>query len=64
MLVRQNGKFVVECNTCDEVLETNTGDFATAKELLDTERWSAHKVKDEWEHYCPRCKVGTKTAAR
>jgi hypothetical protein len=64
MMDRQNGKFVIECNTCDEVLETNTGDFTTARERLEAERWRARKVKDEWEHYCPRCSSGTRQAKR
>jgi hypothetical protein len=56
MMDRQGGKFVFECDGCTEVLETNTGNFATAKELLDAECWRARRVKDEYEHYCPKCK--------
>jgi hypothetical protein len=55
MMDRQKGKFVAECNVCGDVLETNTGDFATARECLDAERWKARKIKDDWEHYCPGC---------
>ena len=58
MLDRQHGKFVVECNRCDEVLETETGDFQRARDVMKENHWRAHfntKTQD-WDHFCPDCK--------
>jgi hypothetical protein len=58
MMDRQKGKFVIECETCDEVLETNTGDFNEARELMKAERWESVHDDDEntWVHFCPKCR--------
>jgi hypothetical protein len=55
MIDRQHGKFLVECDSCDEVLETGTGDFDEAREKLRQEGWKARKLAGVWLHGCPKC---------
>ena len=69
MLDRQKGNIVFECDGCDDVLDTGTSNFDAAVNLLNREEWRSKKTvrldapgsrpddkKDEWEHYCSRCK--------
>jgi len=55
MLDRQHGKFVFECDGCDEVLETDTGDFNEAREAMNLAGWQARKWGTVWIHSCPEC---------
>lgn len=56
MLDRQKGRFVFECDRCDEVLETDTSDFQLARDTMKAEGWRSRKnKKDEWDHFCPKC---------
>jgi hypothetical protein len=55
MIDRQHGKYLVECETCDEVLETGTGDFDEAREVMRHEGWKARRRGDAWLHGCPKC---------
>lgn len=55
MMDRQKGKIVFECDSCGETLYTETGDFYTAKEILDGEEWKTRKYESEWNHFCPKC---------
>jgi len=59
MIDRQGDKIVVECDTCDETITSNSNEewtefWARAKE----EGWRSRKVADEWMHGCsnPKCK--------
>ena len=61
MLDRQFGQFVVECDACGDTLETETKDFAEAREIMQREGW---KVRAEgqgrdavWFHGCSTCGV-------
>jgi hypothetical protein len=56
MLDRQKGNVVFQCDECGAVLDTNTSDFASARNLLKRERWVTEKDGDVWEHFCPDCK--------
>jgi hypothetical protein len=56
MLDRQHGKIVFECDSCNEVLETETSDFVEALMILKREEWDARKIGDLWIHICPECK--------
>lgn len=56
MIDIQRGKFLYECDGCEEVLETRESDFAMAREKFKEEEWAARLVKGKWEHYCKRCK--------
>jgi Fe2+ or Zn2+ uptake regulation protein len=56
MLDRQKGNIVFQCDECGEVLETNTNDFDSARNLLKRERWAVEKIDGEWEHYCSNCR--------
>ena len=46
MLDRQHGKIVFECDSCNEVLETETSDFVEALTILKREEWDARKISD------------------
>ena len=60
MLDRQNGGIImVECESCDAVLDTETADFEEARGLMRTEGWKVRKIASEWLHGCPRCGVPT-----
>lgn len=59
MIDRQGGKILVECDSCDEVLDTDTGEFAEALQRMRREDWSARKIAGEWLHGCPNCGVPT-----
>jgi hypothetical protein len=59
MIDRQRGKLVVECDSCDEVLHTDTGDFEVARELMNQDGWRVRKVAGEWLHGCAKCGVPT-----
>jgi uncharacterized C2H2 Zn-finger protein len=59
MIDRQGGKILVECDSCDEVLETDTADFAEARALMQREEWKVRKIAGEWLHGCPKCGVQT-----
>lgn len=55
MMDRQSGKILFECDSCDEVLNTETGDFDDARDQLNREGWRARKICDVWLHGCPDC---------
>jgi len=57
MLDRQHGKIVFECDSCNEVLETATGDFDDALAILKREEWKAQKIGQVWIHACPNCEI-------
>lgn len=55
MLDRQKGDIVFECDGCGEVLETGTGDFDAARNLMRREQWSSVRVGVTWQNFCPQC---------
>lgn len=58
MIDRQNGGILmIECDSCSEVLDTETKDFSEARNLMQREGWKVRKIADEWIHGCPRCGV-------
>lgn len=52
----RNGVFVCECDSCKDVLETNTRDFETAREVIQEANWSTEREEDGWTHSCPTCR--------
>jgi hypothetical protein len=56
MIDRQGGQILVECDSCDEVLETGTNEWSEAMAEMRREGWKARKVADEWVHACSQCK--------
>ena len=44
MLDRQYGMIVFECNSCNEVLKTETRDFDDALSIMKRKQWKAQKV--------------------
>lgn len=60
MIDRQNGGIImVECDSCDAVLDTQTKDFAEARGTMVREEWKVRKIADVWLHGCPKCGVPT-----
>ena len=55
MMTRIHGKIQFECEGCDEVLDTDTGDWDEAHEVFKQENWKSYKVGDIWYHNCAEC---------
>lgn len=58
MIDRQHGKIIIECDTCDETIESEK-DQEFAEFWTDAKRdgWKSKKIADEWVHGCPKCGV-------
>lgn len=58
MIDRQNGKVVIECDSCEEVFEGEPGEeFAVVWKAAKDDGWRTKKIGDEWVHGCERCGV-------
>ena len=58
MIDRQNGGIIyVECDSCNEVLDTETRDFDEARACMQRADWKVRKIGRDWIHGCPRCGV-------
>lgn len=55
MIERQSGELIVECDSCSEVLETETDDFSEALADMRAQSWTSKKIGGEWLHLCPAC---------
>lgn len=44
MIDRQGGKLLVECVSCDAVLDTETDDFNECREIMKREEWKVRKI--------------------
>lgn len=54
-LDRVEGQIVFYCDSCPEVLETETRDFDEARTIQHNARWKARRAGAGWEHSCPVC---------
>lgn len=59
MINRQHGKLVFECDSCSEIFEADTDDFAEAWAEAKREGWRSRKIANEWLHGCPTCGATT-----
>ena len=57
MLDRQKGLLVVECDTCGDVLDTETKDFDEARACMQRNGWKVRKIGRDWIHGCAGCGV-------
>ena len=58
MIDRQKGGIIiVECDSCDAVLDTETKDFDEAREVMRQQEWKVRKIGKDWLHGCPDCGV-------
>jgi hypothetical protein len=48
---------VFECDSCPEVLKTETRIFDDARAILKREEWKAQKIGNVWIHACPNCEI-------
>lgn len=55
MLDRQHNNLIFECDSCSEVLETETRDFSEALRLMRNAGWRAAKIGVDWVHTCAQC---------
>lgn len=55
MIERQSGFVIFHCDTCPEVLDTDTEDFDPAWAEAKEVGWRAYKEAGEWCHACPAC---------
>ena len=53
---REDGKIIIECDSCPEIHEGEPGDeFETVWSGAKREGFIARKVAGEWLHGCARC---------
>jgi hypothetical protein len=57
MMDRSHGKISFECESCSEVIDTETSDFNDAREKMKNAGWHARKFGEDWVHGCPDCGV-------
>ena len=57
MIDYQCGHVIFECDSCQEVLETEQACFSSAWNLAKRQRWRAKKLDEEWFHVCPSCQI-------
>lgn len=57
MIDRQHGHIVIECDSCDEVIETGESDFTEAWAKAKRDGWTSRKIANEWLHVCRKCGV-------
>ena len=57
MIDRSYGKLVFECDSCPEVLETDTADFSEAWDMARADGWKAKQIGVDWLHGCAKCGV-------
>jgi len=55
MIDKQAGAYVISCDSCDEVLETEAEDFDSAIQEMKEQGWKSVKTDRGWEHMCPQC---------
>lgn len=63
MLDKQKGDFIFLCDGCESAtIETGTGNFDAAINMMRREKWKSHKRDDdeEWKHFCPACQFRRK----
>lgn len=55
----QNGRYVFECDTCGNTLETGAREWGDAINALRDGGWTAVPTDDslqDWQHRCPDCR--------
>jgi hypothetical protein len=55
MLEREKGEIIWCCDGCGEVLDTGTGNWDAARNVMKREGWRAKSVGDVWTHLCRNC---------
>jgi hypothetical protein len=59
MIARDRGDIVFQCDDCGELLETLTGNFGAARNLMKREGWCSIRLQvegEDWSHFCSKCK--------
>ena len=60
MMHNQKGLIQMECDSCDEVLESDRGEeFNEFKTRAKRDGWHIRKIADVWLHGCPKCGAPT-----
>lgn len=55
MIDRQHGKILIECDSCPEVFDGDSDEFADVWSAAKREGWRTAKIAGEWMHGCPKC---------
>lgn len=55
MMEKQKGKYVFECDGCNEVNETDEKDFDDARDKIKKDGWRIIFDDGTFVHYCPSC---------
>ena len=55
MMQKQKGKYVFECDGCNDTNDTDKNDFYEAREKLKDDEWKVVFDDGTWYHYCPSC---------
>lgn len=60
MIDRQGLKILFECDSCDEVFESDErAEFGDAWAAAKRDGWTTRQIAGEWLHGCPKCGVPT-----
>ena len=61
MIDRQHGKIVIECDSCPETFEGESGEWNEVWPAARREGWKSKTIENgpryEWVHGCPKCGV-------
>lgn len=57
MIDRQHGKIVIECDSCPETFEGDSGEWSEVWAAAQREGWRSKKIGDQWVHGCRQCGV-------
>lgn len=52
---RSYGEVEFHCDSCPEILETETKDFQAALKVFKNSDWITRKIENDFHHVCPDC---------
>ena len=59
MIDHQKGAILIECDSCAEVFDGESAEWADVWNAAKREGWRTRKIANEWLHGCPKCGVPT-----
>jgi uncharacterized C2H2 Zn-finger protein len=61
---REPNRIMIECDSCDEIFNGSSDDFAEVWDEAKADGWKAAKIVGEWMHGCARCGSPAREARR
>lgn len=55
MHTKIHGRHHFECDSCGEVLDTDTKDWTEALRIMREQNWRARQIGNDWVHSCFGC---------